>query len=96
MFKLPLAGTKAREAIGDVAELAHKLAARHSEIPTFGLALRNARRFMETAGKAVHSVNVVCWGNCNVASERGCIICLNVGPRGGFRRVWNFGDGRPQ
>lgn len=87
-FPLPLPGTKAREAIGDLAVLVPILdPANVSRLPTFRAAIRSAVETLKAA-PAAKSVNIVCLR----ANEERWLI--SVGRRGGWRKVWNFGTGR--
>lgn len=93
MFNIPLEGTQAREFLGDMSHVAELLSpANRGKLPTFGEALRKARRFIdENRSAGVRGTTVICYGNCNVPSQYQQIILLHVGPRGGFRKVWDFG-----
>lgn len=85
-FPLPALGTPAREACGDIAHLAVVLNPSNLDrLPTFGEALRMTRANFPAGAKAV---NVIC---IRADDERWLI---SVGPRGGWRLVWNFGCGR--
>jgi hypothetical protein len=86
-FRLPLTGTAAREAMGDLAHVAEVLnPANLHRLVDFSSALRNARRNFPAGAKAV---NVICLRSQN--DERWLI---SVGPRGGWKKIWNFGTGR--
>lgn len=87
-FPLPLPGTHAREACGDIAALAEILnPANAALLPDFGEALRVARSDL-AAMPTARAVCIVCLrGN----DERWLI---RVGRRGGWKRLWNFGTGR--
>lgn len=92
MFAIPTEGTAAREMMGDIAYVAELLApANRVKLPTFGEALRKARRFMADADKATSRVTFVCWGNCNISSQYQRIVLISVGKRGGWRKEWDFG-----
>lgn len=87
-YSIPSSGTAAREAMGDIAHVAEILAPANVErLPDFRAAICAARRTLE---------------NCNAAS-RVTVICIradderwliSVGRRGGWKKVWNFGNGR--
>lgn len=82
-FKLPPQNHPAREAMGDMATLAEILnPANIAKLPEFSRAIRN---FPKGAARAI---NVVC---LRADDERWLI---SVGPRGGWRKLWNFGTGR--
>lgn len=82
-FSLPLNGTEAREACGDLGHLVELLSPRNvGRLPTFSQALR------AEVPAGARAVNVVC---LRANDERWLIA---VGPRGGWRKVWNFGTGR--
>jgi hypothetical protein len=78
-LKLPASNSPIRE-LFDIADLAdwHKL-------PTFGQAWRGAKAFLqaEPAARAVHSI---------VIRATGEIWLIRVGKRGGWNRIWNFGN----
>lgn len=59
--------------------------ARWRELPTFRQAVRDAVRYM----KAVPAAKSVCV-QCLRADGR--VWLVRVGPRGGWRRLWDFGD----
>ena len=85
-FSLPLPGTLAREACGDMAALVEILDPRNvRKLPDFREALCAARKSFPAGAK---SVNIVC---LRADDERWLI---SVGPRGGWKRLWNFGTGR--
>ncbi len=91
MFDLPLTGTATRELMGDIAHVVDLLDPKNrNKLPTFGEALRKGRRFM-AENKSAKRVTFVCYGNCNVPSQYQRIILLSVGPRGGFKKEWDFG-----
>ena len=87
-FLLPPQNHPAREMLGDMANLVEVLDRRNLEkMPAFEQAIRIGRRTL--AG--------------NPEAKRAFIICLradderwliSVGPRGGWRKEWNFGAGK--
>lgn len=85
-FRLPLQGNPAREACGEMAALVEILNPTNvARLPFFDDALRNARKNFPVGAK---SVAIVC---LRADDERWLI---SVGPRGGWKRLWNFGNGR--
>lgn len=87
-FALPLAGSAAREAMGDLAHVAEILdRANLSKMTPFDVALSQARR------GALHQdgVKYVCMIVLRGDDERWLV---KIGRRGGWRRLWNFGTGR--
>lgn len=87
-FRLPTADHPAREAMGDIAHLVEILDPRNAaRLPDFGEAIRSARRTIASA-PAARRVNVVCLRGDD---ERWLV---SVGPRVGWKRLWNFGTGR--
>lgn len=91
MFNIPLTGTKTRELMGDIAHVAEVLSpANRAKLPPFGEALRKARRYMADT-PAAKRVTFICYGNCNLPSQYQRIVLISVGPRGGWRKEWDFG-----
>lgn len=87
-FRLPRPCTVAREALGELSDVAEILNPANIErLPEFSTALRNARRFLATE-PAAKRVNIICLR----ADDQRWLI--SVGPRGGWKRLWNFGTGR--
>jgi plasmid stabilization system protein ParE len=87
-FRIPTTDHPARDAMGDLAHIAEVLDRRNVErLPDFAEAIRSARRTI-AATPAARAVNIIC---LRADDERWLI---SVGPRGGWRRVWNFGTGR--
>ena len=85
-FSLPLLGTPAREACGDMSRVAELLnPANVAMLPHFQEALRSARKNFPAGAKSVVTI-------CLRADDERWLIA--VGPRGGWRRLWNFGTGR--
>lgn len=85
-FPLPPAGSFAREAMGEMAHVAELLnPANVGNLPCFTAALRETRKNFPVGAK---TVNVIC---LRADDERWLI---SVGPRGGWRKLWNFGTGR--
>lgn len=88
-FSLPLPGTPAREALGDIEHVVEVLnPANAARLPCFRAAICAAKRTLEGAPAGTR-VNVICLRGDD---ERWLI---SVGKRGGWRRIWNFGTGRP-
>lgn len=89
-FPLPPHSHPAREAMGDIAHLVEVLApANVGKLPCFREAVAKARRqIAETP--AVRAINIVC---LRADDERWLV---RVGRRGGWKRLWNFGTGRPR
>lgn len=87
-FSLPSLGTPAREAMGDIAHIAEILnPARVSELLSFPNAIRAAKEAFAFA-PGIKKVNIVC-----LRANDECWL-ISVGPRGGWKLVWNFGNGR--
>lgn len=85
-FPLPLPGTSAREACGDMAHLVEILDPRNvAKLPDFRGAISSSRKSFPAGAK---SVNIVC---LRANDERWLI---SIGPRGGWKFLWNFGTGR--
>lgn len=86
-FSLPLAGSFAREAMGDLAHVVEILnPANVSRLPSFREALASGRRTAVSL-PAGSRVSVICIrGN----DERWLI---SVGRNGGWKKLWNFGTG---
>ena len=87
-FSLPLPGTFARAILDDmgmayVVDLLHP--AKVGELPEFGRAIRSIPRNFPKGAKSVLSLCL------RMDDERWLI---QVGPRGGWKKVWNFGTGR--
>lgn len=88
-FPLPLPGTAAREALGDLSTVAEILNPSNlARMSSFEHALSTARRAI-AADPAINRINVICLRQEN--DERWLIT---VGPRGGWKRLFNFGTGR--
>lgn len=84
-FPLPLPGTFAREACGDMGHLVEILDPRNAaKLPSFREAISSARKRFPAGAK---SVNIVC---IRANDERWLI---SVGPRGRCKCLWNFGTG---
>lgn len=87
-FSLPLPGSDAREAMGDLAHAADVLnPANLDKLPTLREALAMGKRTLAGA-PAAKTVNVIV---IRANDERHLI---SVGRRGGWRTIWNFGKGR--
>lgn len=91
-FKLPLPNTPAREAMGDMQHLVEVLDPRNlNKLPDFKTALRSAcAAFADDAAAGrpmIKQINMIC---LRANDERWLI---GVGPRGGWRKLWNFGTG---
>lgn len=76
---LPLQGTEVR-AMFEVQDLAD-----YKKLPTFPDAKRSAIAYMKS-DRAVSSVNSL------VLRASGEIWLIQVGPRGGWKMLWNFGN----
>lgn len=88
-FRLPLSGTPAREACGDMATLAAILnPANIGKMPVTWQARKSAVAFLE-ANPAAKRVNTVV-----IRAENDERWLISFGPRGGWKKVWNFGTGR--
>lgn len=89
-FQLPLVGTEAREAMGDMATVAAKLDPRDAHLlPAVWQARRDALLAFEAdTTKAMRRINVIILRADT--SERWLI---SIGRRGGWKKVWNFGNG---
>ncbi len=89
-FKLPLQGTAAREAMGDMAALVEQLDPRNvGKLPTMAQALRQGRETIAAADGAIRSINYVC-----IRADSDERWLIRVGRRGGWTKLWNFGTGR--
>lgn len=87
MFNIPIEGSAAREAMGDIAHVAEVLNPKNvGKLKCFREAIADARRAV-LANPGVKSVNVIC---IRGDDERWLI---SVGPRGGWKKIWNFGRG---
>lgn len=88
-FRIPTADHPAREFLGDMAHVADVLnPANLSRMATFSDALRSARKSFE-AEPAQRAVYVIC-----LRCENDERWLIRVGKRGGWRKIWNFGNGR--
>ncbi|MDE2103787.1 MAG: hypothetical protein KGL39_41500 [Patescibacteria group bacterium] len=86
-FPLPPAGSFAREAMGDVAYVAEVLDPRNiAKLRDYRQAVRET---VANFPKGAKSVAVIC---LRADDERWLI---QIRPRGGVRKLWNFGTGRP-
>ena len=89
MFHLPAQTHKARELIGDMATLAVTLdPANAAKLPAVWQALRSARAMFEGAGLKPSRVCLVI-----LRADSGERWLISVGPKGGWRKEWNFGSG---
>jgi hypothetical protein len=90
-FLLPPVGHRARELMGDIATLANTLdPANAAKLPTTWQACKSARATFEAdTTRAMSRVSFVVLRADN--DERWLISC---GPRGGWKKEWNFGNGR--
>lgn len=90
MFHLPPQDHKAREAMGDMAHVAEVLnPANLGKMLVTWQAVREARRMFDGDGiKPARVFFIILRGD---SDERWLI---SVGPRGGWRKEWNFGNGR--
>lgn len=87
-YRLPLTGTAARATLDDMgmAYVVELLApANVADLPEFGAALRSVRANFPKGAKAVLSL-------CLRSDDERWLI--QIGPRGAWRKVWNFGTGR--
>ena len=88
-FPLPLPGSKARELMGDIETVVEALApANVSKLPDFRQAVRQGQKTIEASNGAIKSVAYIC---LRADDERWLV---SVGPKGGWKKVWNFGKGR--
>lgn len=83
-LRLPLTGTATRDLIDTrhLAEIASP--ANRMKLPTFREALAAAKRTM-SADKAIRAVHTYC------LRANGELWLVRVGPRGGWKKQWNFG-----
>ena len=91
MFNIPATGTAARDMMGDlthVAELLHP--DNRLNLPTFGQAVIRGRLYMASE-KQASRISIVCYGNDNKRSQRGRILLISIGRKGGWRKEWDFG-----
>lgn len=90
-FPLPPQGSAAREMMGEVSAIAEILAPQNvSKLPVTWQAKKQAAA-MFAASKAVKRV---CFVVLRAESDERWLI--SIGPRGGWRKEWNFGTGRTQ
>ncbi len=90
-FSLPLPGSKARELMGDMATIAEQLnPANAAKLLVTWEALRSARKMFEGEGL---KPSRVCFVILRADSDERWLI--SIGPRGGWRKEWNFGSGKP-
>ena len=88
-FALPLAGSAAREAMGDLAHVAAILhPANIGKLPATFEAVAQAKRTLAACPAARRVNAIVLRGD---SDERWLI---SIGPRGGWKKLWNFGNGR--
>lgn len=88
-FRLPLSGSAAREAMGDLAHVAEVLDPKNvAHLPATFEAIAQAKRTM-AENPAIRRVNVIALRGDS--DERWLI---SIGPRGGWKKLWNFGNGR--
>lgn len=89
MFHLPPQTHKARELAGDMAHLVEVLdPANIAKMPVTWQALRSARAMFE--GDGIRPSRV-CMVVLRADSDERWLI--SIGPRGGWRKEWNFGNG---
>jgi hypothetical protein len=90
-FRLPLAGSAAREMMGDVVTVAETLNPANAAKLLTTLQARNAaaRMFEADTTKAMKRV---CFIVIRADSDERWLI--SFGRRGGWRKEWNFGTGR--
>lgn len=90
-FRIPTAAAnpEAREAMGDIAAVAEILDPRNvARLPATFEAVAMAKRTLAGVSAASRVNVIVLRGDTD---ERWLI---SVGPRGGWRKLWNFGSGR--
>jgi len=86
-YKMPPEGHKARALMGDLAHVAEVLdPANIKKLESFPLARRAANKFFEENPAARAIVKIVM--RCD--DERWLV---SYGPRGGWKKLWNFGKG---
>lgn len=87
-FPLPLPGTPAREALGDLSAAVQTLDPRNaSKLHTFRDARRGAMEYLVAERAARRVVFIV----LRADGERWLV---SFGRKGGWTRLWNFGTGR--
>lgn len=90
-FALPPQTHKARELIGDVAHVAALLdPAKAAELPVTWQAVRSAREAFAQDGLKPSRITYIV-----LRCDSGERWLISVGPKGGWRKEWNFGNGRP-
>lgn len=88
-FKLPLQGTPAREALGDIAALVEILnPANALKLLTTQQARRKALDYFETE-KDASRINFVI-----IRQDTAERHLISIGRKGGWKKIWNFGTGR--
>jgi hypothetical protein len=86
-YRIPAIDHPAREAMGDIAHVVEVLApANVDKLQPFSEVLRAFRNNFPAGAKAVVGI---CLREDN--DERWLI---SIGPRGGWKKLWNFGNGR--
>ena len=87
-FPLPLPGTPAREALGDIAAFAALVSPENrAKVPTMRQALRQGREAV-ASDPAIAAVCYVC-----LRADTAEFWLIRIGKRGGWKRLWNFGTG---
>ena len=82
---LPLSSSPLRQ-LFDVAHLAEMAAPENRfRLATLKDAKASARRTFEAAGRAARGVHAI------YLAADGSLVLAYFGPRGGFRKLWNFG-----
>lgn len=91
MFHLPLNGTAAREAMGDVATVVEQLNPANASKLLTTMQARNAAMRMFEADKtgAMKRINFII-----IRSDSDERWLISFGRRGGWKKIWNFGNGR--
>ena len=84
MLALPSSSSSLR-GLFDVSHLVEMAAPQNrAKLPTFRQAVTAARQYMAAEAHA-KSVNVICF------CADGTLQLVGVGPKGGIKRLWNFG-----
>ena len=90
MFHLPPQTHKARELMGEMSTLVEQLNPKNAgKLVPVWKALRSAREIFE---KSSLKPSRICFVVIRLDSEERWLI--SVGPKGGWRKEWNFGNGK--
>jgi hypothetical protein len=90
MFRLPPTNHAAREAMGDIRHVAEMLDYRNvGKLPGILKARRDALAYLAAEPRAT-AVNAII-----IRADTAERWLVRIGRRGGWRKLWNFGDGRP-